>query len=312
MKDFPVYRKLAVRGYAIGLALAVFGAVRILAQTDSYDTNAFSFIAAGDMRNFISGAPTGKCYFEGLCDAVKKVGAGDFMIGPGDCDPPAPVRAAIDRHIGTNYLWYPVIGNHDAALPGDMAWVRHWAETGIPHLVQRGPAGAEDTTYSFDAGNSHFVVMNYYYDGHSDATGNGDVPDTALDWLKKDLAATHQPLIWVVGHKPIKSIPDMDSGRSRHAEDSVSANPLHRKKFVDLLKQYQVRAYICGHTHNCSITKVEDIWQADSGHARGAGDIGSPSTFLKFRILGRQSWVDVYRSDTNGVDYRLRATLELK
>jgi hypothetical protein len=311
MNIFQFARLSIIRSLGFISACCVLTVWEISAQTNAPATDNYSFIVAGDMRKYIGPLAGGKRQFGGLCEAAKTVGPDEFMISPGDCDPPGPVRAAIDQYLGTNYLWYPVIGNHDADTPADMAWMRHWAASGIPHLVHSGPEGAELTIYSFDFGNSHFVALNDYYDGQSDAVGKGDVPDAALDWLKKDLSATRQPLIWVIGHKPIKSIPDMDSGRLRHGEDSVSLNPLRREHFVQLLKQFHVRAYICGHTHNCSITKVEGVWQADSGHARGAGDTGSPSTFLKFRIRDEKSWVDIYRSDTKGVEYRLRQTIEL-
>ena len=65
-----------------------------------------------------------------------------------------------------------------------------------------------------------------------------------------------------------------------------------------------------GHTHNAR-RQGPGVWQADSGHARGAGDKGAPSTFLKFRISGEQTWVDIYRGDPNGVTYQLRKTVEL-
>jgi predicted phosphodiesterase len=233
------------------------------------------------------------------------------MISPGDCDPPGPIRNVLDRYLGTNYLWYPVVGNHDAAQPSNMLWLRQWARAGIPHLVRRGPPGAELTTFSFDFDNSHFVAVNDYYDGRLDAIGKGDVPEATLKWLETDLAATKQPLIWVVGHKPIESRPDMDTGRRRHENDEISANAGHLKRFVELLKQYHVRAYLCGHTHDSSVEKVRGVWQADSGHARGGGGVGAPSTFLRFRVSGSQAWVDVYRADPKGVKYQLRKTVEL-
>ena len=293
----------------MAVALLALTAGQMAAQTNASDT--FAFITAGDMRSFVSHAPAGQRYFDGLCEAASRVGAGAFMISPGDCDPPAPIRATIDEKLGTNYLWYPVIGNHDADTPSDMDWMRNWAKAGIPHLVRRGPPGAELTTYSFDFGNSHFIALNEYNDGKSDAVGTGDVPDTAAAWLEKDLADTRQPLIWIIGHKPIQSVPDMDSGRERHDGDSISSDPAHFDHFIQLLKKYHVRAYICGHTHNCSVAKVHGVWQADSGHARGAGDPGSPSTFLKFRVAGTNAWVDIYRSNTNGVEYKLEKTVEL-
>lgn len=312
MKSLRITRTIVARCGGVVFALLALTARQTAAQTNEPGTNTFAFITAGDMRNFVNHAPAGKRYFDGLCEAAGRVGAGAFMISPGDCDPPAPIRAAINEYLGTNYLWYPVIGNHDTTTRADMDWMRHWAEAGIPHLVRRGPPGAELTTYSFDFGNSHFVVLNEYYDGKSDAVSKGDVPDAASAWLGKDLAATQQTLIWVIGHKPIQSLPDMDSGRERHDGDSISSDTMHFDRFVQLLRKYHVRAYICGHTHNCSVAKVHGVWQADSGHARGAGDTGSPSTFLKFRIAGTNAWVDIFRSDKNGVEYALRKTVELK
>jgi hypothetical protein len=38
---------------------------------------------------------------------------------------------------------------------------------------------------------------------------------------------------------------------------------------------------------------------------------GSPSTFLKIRVSGAKAWVDIYRSDTNGIEYKLEKTVEL-
>jgi hypothetical protein len=191
-----------------------------------------------------------------------------------------------------------------------VVWVEGWAAT-IPGLVRRGPPGAELTTYAFDFGNSHFVAVNDYFDDRVTATGKGSLAGVTLSWLENDLASTTKPMIWVIGHQPLESLPDMDTGRVRHLGESVSTNAPAAKRFVELLHEYRVRAYICGHTHNASITKVQDVWQADSGHARGGGDVGSPSTFLKFRIAGARAWVDVYRSNTNGVDYQLRKTVAL-
>ena len=270
----------------------------------------FSFVAAGDMRNYLHAKKTGERQFDGCCAAIKSAGAGEFMIVPGDADPMASVRAVIDENLGTNYLWYPVVGNHEVETSGDVKWAQAWAAQ-VPGLVRRGPPGAERTTYSFDFGNSHFIALNEYYDGKSDAVIKADVCEAALTWLEQDLAATKKPLIWIFGHKPIKSLPDMDSGRIRHGEDSLTTNPAHLERFRHLCEQYHVRAYLCGHTHDCSVEKVQGIWQADSGHARGAGDSGAPSTFLKFNVAGENASVDIYRADANGVNYTLKKTVAL-
>src|SRR6185295_16523433 len=260
----------------------------------SRGAESYSFITAGDMRGFIGPGVPGKRYFDGLCETLAKIGPGEFMVSPGDCDPPGPIRGVIDQYLGTNYLWYPVVGNHDAARESNMAWLKKWARNGIPHLARSGPPGSELTTYSFDFGNSHFVVINDYFDGKSETAGKDDLPDVILQWLEKDLVATKQQLIWVFGHKPIETQADMDSGRIRHAKESISTNAVQLARFLALLKVHHVRAYICGHTHGSSVVKVKGIWQADSGHGRGAGDKGAPSTFLKFRIEDQKTWVDVY------------------
>jgi hypothetical protein len=279
-------------------------------ETGSAAVENFSFVAAGDMRSYITGAPVGKRYFDGLCEAAHEIGGGEFMLSPGDCDAPSAIRSAIDQFLGTNYLWYPVVGNHDVGSNADMAWLRNWTSNGIPHLVRSGPGGSA-FTYSFDFGNSHFVAVGEYEGRNPQKVGKADISDVMLDWLEEDLAATRKPLIWVFGHNPIKSLPDMDTGRLRHATDSISTNAARCDRFVEILTRHKVRGYICGHTHNTSVAKVAGIWQADSGHARGAGDPGSPSTFLKFRITGRQAVVDVYRADPAGINYTLRETIVL-
>jgi len=311
MKRLKITGQIALRVGTIILACLTLNACQTAATSGRSDSNTFSFVATCDMRKFVSGAPPGQRYFDGVCEALQRVGPGEFMVTPGDFDPPAPVRAVLDQYLGTNYLWYPVVGNHEIETPEDMAWLRDWAARGIPGLVRRGPPGAEDTTYSFDFGNSHFVALNLYHDGRNNVPGKAILSEATLAWLEQDLAATHQPLIWIIGHSPIESLPDMDSGRVRHAGESVSKNAAAAARFVQLLNQHGVRAYICGHTHNASVAKVKGIWQADTGHARGAGDKGSPSTFLKFRVAGNKTWVDVYRADPNGENYQLRKALQL-
>ena len=288
--------------------LPVLAAVPALRAAEVED---FSFIAAGDMRNFVAPLADGKRQFDGACEAMKAVGPGEFMVLPGDFDPPDPVRGMLDRYLGTNYFCYFVVGDHEAQSPASMDWFRRWGRTEIPHLVHRGPPGAESTVYSFDYSHAHFVALSDYYDGKTDAAGKPDLSDAEIAWLEKDLSATRQPLIWVISHKPIECLPDMDSGRHRHAGDSLIVDPARREHFVALLKKHNVLAVICGHTHGCSVEKVQGIWQADSGHARGAGDPGAPSTFLKFHVAGTAATVEIYRADAAGAHYTLRKTVAL-
>jgi predicted phosphodiesterase len=272
----------------------------------------FSFVVTCDMRQYVGPAPAGQRYFDGACEAIRQLGGGAFMITPGDCDPLPPVRATLDRILGSNYVWYPVAGNHEAETAVDMAWLRAWASNGIPRLARAGPPGAAATMYSFDFGDSHFAALNNYFSRGSDAgITKGDISDAALDWLESDLAATSKSNLWVIGHAPIESQPDMDNGRVRHKGEDLAIHPERCERMVRLLRQYRVRAYLCGHTHNTSVTRVRGVWQVDAGHARGGGDTGAASSFLVIQVAGPQCRVDVYRSDLQGLDYQLRHTVEL-
>jgi predicted phosphodiesterase len=303
--------KRATRWFAGALAGLAFAAISARAQTDVPVKDAFSFAITCDMRGFVGPAKSGKRFFDGACEVLRDVGPGAFMIVPGDCDPIPPVRATLDRYLGSNYVWYPVAGNHEAETPRDMAWLRNWASNGIPHLVRSGPAGAETTMFAFDYGNSHFVVLNNYFDGKTDAGRKSGFATNSLDWLEQDLAANRKPLVWVIGHEPLVSQPDMDTGRVRHKGGLLTSQKERATRLLELLRRYPVRAYLCGHTHNTSAVKVQGLWQLDAGHARGAGDSGAPSTFMKIRVAGARAWLDIFRADKRGTNYQLKRTVEL-
>ncbi len=227
------------------------------------------FIVAADMRNFAADGEWSK-NFSGACEAVKEVGPGAFMISPGDLDvdPPSAVRDMIDETIGEDYPWYPVLGNHDPESPSSMRYLRDYSMT-LPNVVNRGPKGCEATTFSFDWADTHFVVLNQYFDGVNDWGIEGDMVPELLEWLAADLAATGKKHIFVFGHEPLIPMPDMDNGRIRHQGDSLDENPESAFAFHRLMMQHGVDAYVCGHTHNTSYAKINGLWQIDAGHARG-------------------------------------------
>lgn len=271
----------------------------------------FAFIAAADMRMFTGEKYHSSEYFFGTCEAIKAVGKGAFMVGPGDIDPPAQTLETIRLVLGADYPWYPVVGNHELEQQENMDWLREWGARDIPNLVRRGPENGEETTYSFDHQNAHFVVLNEYYDGTSDTGSNGDITAPLLAWLKTDLEENSQPFVFVLGHEPILAIPDHDSGRLRHQYDSLDAHPENNFRFQQLLRKHKVTAYICGHTHNFSYAKINGVWQLDAGHCRGIMDKGAPSTFLKIQVGQNDCRVEVYRDDSNGGAYRLTRTVKL-
>ena len=279
------------------------------AQTN--DTEEFSFIVAADMREFAGPEYQNSQFFRGAVEAMKKYGEGAFMVSPGDLDPPWHVRSTLDDVLGKDYKWYPVMGNHEQETPEDMEWLRDWGKNNKEFLLRTGPKNAEETFYSFDYINTHFVAINQYYDGQSDIATKGDISDPVYNWLQEDLAANDKQFIFVIGHEPIISIMDYTSGRLRHKGDNLDQHPENANRFVELLRKHNVTAYFCGHTHNFSYAKINGVWQLDAGHSRGKGDTGSPSTFLKMFVGQSGVWFEVYRDDANGGEYNLLDTIYL-
>ncbi len=272
----------------------------------------FSFEVAADMREFAGPKYQSSQYFLGACEAIRDAGKGAFMVSPGDIDPPGHVADTIEKILGKDYTWYPVAGNHEVETKTDMLWLRKWAGRGIPRLTRAGPDNCKEMTYSFDFENAHFVVINQYCDGAKDDNPDGNIRDPLYRWLEEDLAANSRPHIFVFGHEPLISIPDADNGRHRRATGNLEMHPENSHRFQALLRKHGVTAYINGHTHDFSFARINGLWQLDAGHARGVGDKGVQSTFLKVWVGERSCWVDVYRDDADGGKYSLTRTIVLK
>jgi hypothetical protein len=242
---------------------------------------------------------------------MRQAGPGAFLIVTGDIDPPAPLRATLDRFMGTNYPWHPVVGNHDKANKKVMGWLRQQSATSKPGPIHPGPAGCESTTYSFNHGRAHFIIVNQYYNGKTDAAWNNGWSKALTSWLEADLEANRQPVVFVAGHVPLKIEADMDTGKKRHSDSKNPVRIKARDKIVALLEKHHVTGFLCGHTHNCSVTRQGMLWQLDGGHAQGMGSKTSRSAFLKCFVGSRFCWVEVYRDDGAGGPYSLEDRIVL-
>jgi hypothetical protein len=228
------------------------------------------------------------------------------MVSVGDISPPWVILSTIQTHIGYDYLWYPVVGNHEFDTSDYISWLRGYnpGGTSLPRTVRGGPTGSEETCYTFDYYDVHFIVLNEYFDGISDGGTNGDVVDELHAWLQNDLEQNRKPIVLVFGHEPAYPQPDAENGRIRHENDSLNAHSSNRDRFWSTLKSNGVLAYICGHTHNFSVVKINEVWQIDAGHARGTGDTGARSTFVLFEIWKNGAvFSNVFRLDLSSGEY---------
>ncbi|MGQ9616007.1 MAG: metallophosphoesterase family protein [Spirochaetota bacterium] len=282
-----------------------FGADKYINFTTPDGVIQVVFSVASDMRDYTGCNPD---HFRGVCETIREGGRSDFMVSAGDFDPPQKTYSTIQEYIDQNYKWYPVVGNHELESSSYMEWLRGYNSGGfkLPNIVKTGPPGCKETTYSFDYGTAHFIILNEYCDGISDSGTDGDIVNALYNWLMDDLEANSKPIIFVFGHEPAYPMPDAESVRLRHTKDSLNKYENNSDRFWNTLSSYGVIAYICGHTHNYSAVKINGVWQIDSGHARGTGDTGSRSTFIMIYVMEDQSvWYYTYRLDLSKGEYAL-------
>ena len=276
----------------------LLGILMLSFVAQAQNRSSFSFAMAADMRNFSGDNPD---YFRGACEAIAKQKDISFLISPGDIDPPDSVYYTIQKYISKEMNWYPVVGNHEEETSKDMAWLRNYNTGGkkLPYIVNTGPESCKETNYSFDYKNTHFVILNQYSTEICDTCTKGDVPDFLFNWLEKDLKSTKMKNILVIGHEPAYPLPDMENQRFRHTSDCLNAYPANRDRFVKLLQDYGVKAYVFGHTHNYSVVKINRLWHVDVGHSRGTGDPGARSTYMIVMVSKRNISYITYRYSKN-------------
>ena len=241
-------------------------------------TKGFSFIISSDQREHATEEYMSHEYTLGGYEAINKVGKGSFMIVLGDLDPPTATQALIAKVLGKDYLWYPVIGNHDTEVEANTEYLRamNRGTKTLPYVVRKGPAGCEETTYSFDWNDVHFVILNVYFDGKNDRGSDGNIPPELLTWLENDLKQNTKKRVLVVGHEPLYPFLDMDNGTVRHLADALDKYPENAIRFHRLLVKYHVAAYFSGHTHCAAYANINGLWLINSGHIYGQEDRYTP------------------------------------
>ena len=191
-------------------------------QTQSEDLSAFTFINVTDSQgkteqDFELWGKTLDKAFELFPDA-------QFIVHNGDLTDDPKKEASWDFFFSKAKQWVtriplmPVTGNHDEIDKDADRYASHF------YLPDNGSAKSNPgTTYSFDYGPVHFVVLNT----------ESKVKDQT-EWLRKDLASTDKP--W-----KIVALHDGPYGGSQ--EKSIL------KRWVPVFDEYEVDLVLQGHNH---------------------------------------------------------------
>lgn len=266
----------------VGGGFANFGGVnaeitqKLLA--DSVHRGADLILFVGDV---INGASSSVENFDMMFDTYKEI------VGP--VGHSVPIYEGFGNHDSLQEYYTDAAGNRyhrekTGAVSSESLFAGHFANPDqdfpVPE-VHNGVVGPsyQGTVYSFDYGNSHFIMLNSLYWW----TGGGPVGDQALalkllggnregyimenqmKWLAKDLSAARKRGVQHI----FICIHDAAFPTGGHVADALWWNGLNdpsipygdvlamRNRFMKLLNDYGVTALLCGHEHEYSRTIID-------------------------------------------------------
>lgn len=187
--------------------------------------------------------------------------------------------AAYAASTAGNISAFFVVGNHELENAFDLLAIRSKFNS-YAYSPNPGPTGSRETTYSFNVGDMHIIVLNQYWDGGTNGTcdwyvpsgglnsddgcmkySSGDggfIPDALYSWIENDLNSNTKSWTIVVGHEPLYPW-------GRHIGDSLDHNTTNRNKLENLFVSKNVTAFIGGHTHVSGIKTVDNAFNANVG-----------------------------------------------
>lgn len=216
---------------------------------DSNDKEIFSFAVLGDTKDFSMRDDDGD--FQKAVALIKKENV-DLVFSVGDLissreDPEKCERGFRDwKEIMGDLMkkTYVTVGNHDAE-GGEKArqiWREYFS------LPINGPPGYEETVYSVDYENTHFVVLNTQFpEPHK-------VSREQMQWLEYDLAQNIKENIFVFMHEPPFPV-------AQRIGESMDMFPEERDLLWDIFLANKVDAVFVGHEHIYSRKKIDGIYQ---------------------------------------------------
>jgi hypothetical protein len=141
-------------------------------------------------------------------------------------------------------------GNHD--VQGN-AWATDLLVEAFPELPSNGPAGFERRAYAFDYRDVRFISLDSERFDALHALG-----DEQLNWLEGQLRDSPNRYTIVFSHDPAYPV-------GPHIGSSLDAYPHDRDRLWQLLRDYQVTAYIAGHEHLYNHQQIDGVHQVIAG-----------------------------------------------
>lgn len=171
---------------------------------------------------------------------------GDFYVGESilALDVEDQADRFLDDIADLKKAWFPVMGNHDSAGDG-------W------EITREKVFYGGETFYSFDACDSHFVVLDAFMPGQEYA-----VSGQQLTWLEDDLIRNTRPHVFVFVHPPVYSL-------GWHRGGCLDKHPEQRDRLASLLVEHGVDVVFNGHEHSYASFAYKGLRQVTTGGAGG-------------------------------------------
>lgn len=181
---------------------------------------------------------------------------------------------------------YVIPGNHEINGPGQNRIFQEVFE-----MPENGPEGYEELCYSFDYENCHFVCLDTNYYGKFHRLGQ-----LQYDWLKHDLAKTDREHIFVFGHEPAYPV-------GPHKGNSLDVYIQERDRFWNLLKEYKVKAYFCGHEHLYNRQLIDGVYQVINGTCGAPIHRGYGGEFYHYALVSIiREKIEIVIKNENGAE----------
>jgi 3',5'-cyclic AMP phosphodiesterase CpdA len=143
--------------------------------------------------------------------------------------------------------YFLAVGNHDVYTKAPRSEKTYQEEVDLP---------GNELYYSFNAGNSLFVVLDSCLDGQEKK-----IIGEQLKWLESVLASSTQKHRFVFLHHPLYT----DPGKGHHAHESLDKYPEQRNALQALFVKYRVDAVFAGHEHYYQRRSVDNVLHIISG-----------------------------------------------